>query len=134
MVKRATMRMRLTKKLHEVKAELRKRMHQTIRDQGTWLRSVVNGYFGYHAIPGNWDALGTFRTQIAKLWYKTLRRRSQRTRMTWERMAKIAAFWLPPARILHPWPEQRFAVMTQGRPYEVMLHVRNCGKRRDKPA
>jgi len=115
MVKRATMRMRLTKKLHEVKAELRKRMHQTIRDQGTWLRSVVNGYFGYHAIPGNWDALGTFRTQIAKLWYKTLRRRSQRNRMTWERMAKIAAFWLPPARILHPWPEQRFAVMTQGR-------------------
>ncbi len=115
MVKRKTMRKRFTAKLQEVKSELRKRMHQTIRKQGTWLRSVVNGYFAYHAVPGNWDAIGAFRTQIAKLWYKILRKRSQRNRMTWERMVRIIDRWLPPARILHPWPEQRFAVMTQGR-------------------
>lgn len=114
MVKRKTMRKRLTAKLHEVKAELRKRMHQAICDQGSWLRSVVRGYFAYHAIPGNWDAIGAFRTQTAKLWYKILKRRSQRNRMTWERMGKVIDIWLPPARILH-WPEQRFAVMTQGR-------------------
>ena len=115
MVKRKTMRKRLTAKLQEVKSELRKRMHQTICDQGIWLRSVVNGYYVYHAIPGNWDAIGAFRTQTAKLWFKSLRKRSQRTRMTWERMVRIVDLWLPPARILHPWPEQRFAVMTQGR-------------------
>jgi RNA-directed DNA polymerase len=115
MVKRTTMRKRLTAKLHEVKAELRKRMHQSILDQGIWLRAVVRGYFGYHAIPGNSDAIGAFRTLLAKIWYKIIRKRSQRTRMTWERMNEIVAFWLPPARILHPWPEQRFAVMTQGR-------------------
>jgi group II intron reverse transcriptase/maturase len=107
-VKRKTMRKRLTAKLHEVKAELRRRMHQSIRDQGSWLRSVIRGYFAYHAIPDNSQAIGAFRYQIEKLWYWTLRRRSQRTRMTWERMGKIVALWLPPARILHPWPEQRF--------------------------
>jgi RNA-directed DNA polymerase len=115
MVKRKTMRKRFTTKLHEVKAELRKRMHQTLRDQGSWLRSVVRGYFAYHAVPGNWDAIGAFRTQVAKLWYKILRRRSQRTRMIWEKMVKLVDYWLPPARILHPWPEERFTVMTQGR-------------------
>ncbi|HAM52566.1 MAG TPA: group II intron reverse transcriptase/maturase, partial [Nitrospiraceae bacterium] len=114
-VKRKTMRKRLTSKLHEVKAELRKRMHQAIRLQGTWLRSVVRGYFAYHAIPDNADALVVFRKRVAELWYRTLRRRSQRTRMTWERMAEIIASWLPPVRILHPWPEKRFAAMTQGR-------------------
>lgn len=107
-VKRKTMRKRLTAKLQEVKAELRKRMHQSIRDQGSWLRSVVRGYFAYHAIPENWKAIGAFRIRVAQLWYRSLRRRSQRSRMTWERMGKIIAFWLPLARILHPWPEQRF--------------------------
>jgi RNA-directed DNA polymerase len=115
MVKRKTTRKRLTAKLHEVKTKLRKQMHQAIGDQGSWLRSVVRGYFAYHAIPGNWKAIGVFRTEAARLWYKTLQRRSQRNRMTWERMEKIIAYWLPPARILHPWPEQRFDVMIQGR-------------------
>ncbi len=114
-VKRKTMRKRLTAKLHDVKSELRKRMHQTIRVQGSWLRSVVRGYFAYHAIPDNGKAMGAFRYRVAELWYRTLRRRSQRNRMTWERMARVVASWLPPARILHPWPEQRFAAMTQGR-------------------
>jgi group II intron reverse transcriptase/maturase len=114
-VKRKTMRKRLTAKLHEVKAELRKRMHQAIRLQGAWLRSVVRGYFAYHAIPDNANALVVFRTQVAELWYRTLRKRSQRHRMTWKRMAELIVIWLPPARILHPWPEKRFAAMTQGR-------------------
>jgi group II intron reverse transcriptase/maturase len=115
MVRRITMRKRLTAKLHAVKAELRKRMHHSLIEQGAWLDSVVKGYFNYHAIPGNWEALGTFRTQTTRLWYKTLRRRSQKTRLTWEHMTRIANAWLPKARILHPWPERRFDAMTQGR-------------------
>ena len=83
------MRKRLTEKLHEVKTELRKRMHQAIRQQGLWLQSVVRGYFNYHAVPDNGKALVTFRSQVARLWYRTLRRRSQRTRMKWERMGSI---------------------------------------------
>ena len=114
-VKRKTMRKRFAAKLHEVKSELRKRMHQAISIQGSWLQTVVRGYFNYHAIPDNGKAIGAFRYWIAKTWYRILRKRSQRNRMTWERMGKIIAQWLPPARILHPWPDQRFAVMTQGR-------------------
>jgi group II intron reverse transcriptase/maturase len=115
LVKRKTMRKRFTAKLHEIKTELRKRMHQAISDQGSWLRSVVRGYFAYHAIPENGHAIVAFRTQIARLWYKILRRRSQRNRLTWEQMGKLVNLWLPPAKILHPWPEQRFAAMTQGK-------------------
>jgi group II intron reverse transcriptase/maturase len=117
MVSRKTMRKRLTLKLRDVKTELRKRMHVPIKEQGAWLRSVVMGYFAYHAIPGNWDALGAFRTQVVRTWYRTIRRRSQKSRITWKHMSNIASKWLPKARILHPWPEQRFAgiTFTQGR-------------------
>lgn len=90
MVRRVTLRKRLTAKLHEVKAELRQRMHQPIIEQGTWLASVVRGYFQYHAVPGNWHALGAFRTQCTRLWYKSLRRRSQKSRLNWDRMQKHA--------------------------------------------
>ena len=114
-VRRTTMRKRLTAKLHEVKAELRRRMHRPVPEQGQWLRSVVQGYFAYHAVPGNWKALGAFRTQCTRLWYRTLRRRSHKSRLTWQRMTAIANAWLPRARILHPWPEQRCAAIIQGK-------------------
>ena len=104
---RKTIRKRLTEKLKAVKAELIKRMHNSILEQGEWLKTVVRGYFGYHAIPGNMKAIGTFRTQVARIWYKTLRRRSQKTNLDWVKMNVIVDKWLPRARILHPWPEER---------------------------
>jgi RNA-directed DNA polymerase len=107
-VGRRTMRDRLTSKLREVKAELRARMHGPVDEQGQWLQSVVRGYLNYHAVPGNWNAVGTFRTQTERLWYRTLRRRSQKARLNWKRMERIVDHWLPPARILHPWPWDRF--------------------------
>jgi len=101
-------RMRAT--LREIKTQLRIHMHDAIPAQGRWLRSVVTGYFAYHAVPTNIRALGAFRFHVTDLWRRTLRRRSQKDKMTWERMTKIAAAWLPRPRILHPWPDQRFAV------------------------
>src|ERR1700720_1673528 len=68
------------------------------------------GFFNYHAVPTNWDALGAFRTEITERWRRTLSRRSQKGGLTWARMAKLADDWLPKPRILHPWPNQRFAV------------------------
>lgn len=115
LVRRTTMRKRMTAKLHEVKAELQRRMHQPVPEQGCWLQSVVRGYFAYHAVPGNWKALGAFRTQCTRLWYRTLRRRSQKSRLTWDRMKQIADAWLPPACILHPWPEQRLDALIRGK-------------------
>ena len=85
-------------------------MHQSIPEQGTWLKQVITGYFAYHAVPTNWAALGAFRDEIIKRWQWTLQRRSQKGSRTWEQMKKLADDWLPKPRILHPWPNQRFAV------------------------
>src|SRR5262245_61357789 len=109
------MKKRFAAKLQEVKAELRQRMHDNLIVQGHWLKSVVRGYFRYQAIPGNWEAIGAFRTQVARLWYRTLRRRSQKNCITWERMERIVKAWLPAARILHPWPDQRFDATIRGK-------------------
>jgi group II intron reverse transcriptase/maturase len=107
---RRTRRDRMKAKLKEVGGELRRRMHQSIPDQGTWLKQVVTGYFAYHAVPTNGAALGAFRDEIIARWRRVLRRRSQKSSLTWIRMKKLADDWLPKPRILHPWPSQRFAV------------------------
>ena len=114
-VRRITIKKRMRAKLREVKEELKRRRHEPIPMQGQWLRSVVHGHLAYFAVPGNTDAVATFRTQIGRHWYKALRRRSQRHRVTWERMGRLEARWLPPARITHPWPNVRFDARTQGR-------------------
>ena len=106
--KSRTDRMRAT--LRRVKDALRRRMHQPIPVQGRWLTQVVNGYFAYHAVPTNRRALMAFRHHVTDLWRRTLRRRSQKDRLTWARMAKLADAWLPRPHILHPWPSERFAV------------------------
>ena len=75
---------------------------------GAWLRSVVRGYFNYYGVPGNIEALEAFRTEAARSWLHALRRRSQRSRMTWERFAKIVDRWIPKAQILQTHPNVRF--------------------------
>jgi hypothetical protein len=107
---RKTRRDRMTAKLRKIKEELRRRMHTPIPEQGRWLRAVVQGFLAYHAVPTNFRAVSAFRYHVTTLWLRALRRRSQKTTLTWERMLKLAADWLPTARILHPWPNQRFAV------------------------
>jgi hypothetical protein len=109
-LQRKTRRDRMLAKLQEIKAALRLRMHQTIPDQGHWLKQVVTGHFAYYAAPTNSRALSAFRHYVTDLWRRTLRRRSQKDGFTWDRMTKLADDWLPAPRILHPWPDQRFAV------------------------
>jgi RNA-directed DNA polymerase len=101
---------RMRAKLRAIKEQLRKRMHEPIPQQGHWLKQVVGGFFAYHAVPTNFKALGTFRHHVMDLWRRTLRRRSQKDQLTWKRIEEIADTWLPNPRILHPWPERRFAV------------------------
>jgi RNA-directed DNA polymerase len=107
-VKRKTIRNRLSAKLQELKKELQRRWHQPVVEVGKWLKSVVQGYFNYHAVPGNMDSLNSFRAQVIWRWYRALRRRSQRTRMTWERFWPLVDRWIPSAKILHPHPNVRF--------------------------
>jgi len=108
-VKRITISKRMRAKLKVVKDQLRQRMHQPIPEQGRWLAAVVRGHVAYYGVPGNTKAVAAFRDQVARHWLKTLRRRSQKTRTDWRRMHRIAARWLPPARIMHPFPQARFA-------------------------
>ena len=107
---RKTRRDRMRTRLRAIKTELRRRMHMPIREQGRWLAQVVRGYFAYHAVPTNSRSLSAFRFHVTNLWRRTLRRRSQRDRSTWDRMSKLEADFLPLPRILHPWPTERFAV------------------------
>jgi len=114
-LRRVTIAKRMRAKLREVKDQLRQRRHQPVPEQGKWLRSVVQGHLAYYAVPGNIDAVGAFLTQVARYWYKALRRRSQRSRLNWYRMARLIKWWLPPARIRHPFPAVRFDARIRGR-------------------
>jgi len=97
-------------KLKALKETLRKRMHWPIPAMGAWLASVLQGHYRYYGVPNNWAALSKFRYQVIRLWFRTLRRRSQRTRLIWERMQRLVHLYLPYPRIVHPYPEQRLRV------------------------
>ena len=107
-IRRQTIKKRLRSKLQAVRQEVRKRWHERIAETGDWLRSVVQGYFNYHAIPGNFRTLQTFRREVARAWLEALRRRSQRHRLPWGRFCSILDRYLPLPRILHPDPGVRF--------------------------
>jgi len=109
-VKRKTIGKRMRAKLQEVKQQLSRRMYDPVAQTGEWLKSVVRGYFNYHAVPGNLDSLNVFRERISRLWRSSLMRRSQRHRLNWERMHRLVERWVPKPRVVHPWPRQRFAV------------------------
>ncbi|MGA3217441.1 MAG: group II intron reverse transcriptase/maturase [Acidimicrobiales bacterium] len=111
-LKRISIAKRVRVKLQQVKAELQRRRHQPIPEQGRWLASVVRGHANYYAVPGNLHAVRAFREQVIRHWFKALRRRSQRHRLNWQRMRRLETRWLPPVRIVHPWPSERFCATT----------------------
>jgi hypothetical protein len=106
-IRRITAGDRRRKKLLEIKQELRARMHEPVARTGEWLRSVLRGYYQYHAVPGNIPVLKSFRTQVARLWFRTLEQRSQK-RPTWEKLKEVFEHWLPTPQIVHPFPDARF--------------------------
>jgi RNA-directed DNA polymerase len=110
-VKRQTIRRRVAAKLAAIKDALRRRWHEPAPTTGQWLRTVIHGYFNYYAVPGNMDSLNSFRTQVIWRWYRALRRRGQRRRLTWARFLRLVDAWIPSARIVHPHPNVRFDAM-----------------------
>jgi hypothetical protein len=111
---RRSMGKRLRAKLRDIKTKLTGMMHRPAAEQGRWLNQVVRGWFHYHAVPLNSKALETFRKQVIRLWRHVLQRRSQkgRRKWTWRRMKGLVQRWIPPKRILHPYPDQRLIVNT----------------------
>lgn len=109
-IQRKTARKKFQAKLADVKQKLSQRLHADLSQVGAWLQSVTRGWYQYYAVPGNFRSLQQFRHAIVQEWLHTLRRRSQRgRRMTWDQFTRICLPWLPSPKILHPYPEVRFA-------------------------
>ena len=114
-MRRVTSKKRLRAKLRAVRTELMHRRHEPVPEQGAWLAKVLQGHANYYAVPDNLEAVAAFRHGLTWHWLRALRRRSQRSSLTWERMRRIEAQWLPPVRVLHPWPSAHFDAKTQSR-------------------
>lgn len=112
---RRTTKKRMRARFEAIREALHRRRHLPVFVQGQWLGQVVRGYLAYHAVPTNIKRLERFRTQVIRSWHAALRRRSQRSRTDWVRMGRLALRWIPPARVLHPYPWVRFDDRTQGR-------------------
>jgi RNA-directed DNA polymerase len=110
-VRRKTARKRMAAKLKALQQQLRQRRHEPIAETGQWLGAIVQGYFNYHAVPGNTRTLGTFRRRVIRLWRRQLCLRSQKTRLNWRRFKVLIHRWIPTQRILHPFPSVRFDAM-----------------------
>lgn len=112
MVLRKTESGRMRKKLQEIKATLKERMHWSISEVGEWLKTVLIGHYRYYGVPWNGKMLARFRWAVMRLWRNILRRRSQKHRITWNRMYRIAERWIPNPFICHPYPLKRLCVIT----------------------
>ena len=111
-MRRKTIAKRLRAKLKELRAEMVRRRHIAVPDQGRWLRSVLTGHLNYYAVPGNKPSLEAFRTPLIRGWLSALRRRSQKARrLTWDRFKRLIQTWLPTAKIRHPYPNMRLRVI-----------------------
>jgi RNA-directed DNA polymerase len=111
-VLRQTMRQRWQRKLKEVKAKLKQRMTTSVPEMGQYVRSVIVGHMRYYAVPMNAVSVSDFRMAVGQIWWRILRRRSQKARVPRARMERRVARWLPLTRVCHPYPWQRFGVIT----------------------
>lgn len=134
-VRRKTAAKRLRAKLKEVKDLLRRKLHEPIPQVGAWHGSVVRGHMNYYAVPGNINSVDAFRTQVATLWLRTLRRRSQRHRLTWSRFCQSFDHFLPRSRILHHYSNDRFyAIHSKKEPSAVVPLAGICAGGAEQPA
>ena len=87
---------RMRAKLLEIKHSSKAHAQPGDRN-GRWLRSVVRGWLNYHAVPGNSPSLDRFRSEVGRIWFGVLRRRSQKfRRKCWQYMARLIRYgYLP---------------------------------------
>ena len=111
-VLRQTMRKRWQGKLKAVKAELRRRMHTSVPEMGRYVRLVITGHMRYYAVPMNAVSVSDFRMGVVRIWRRVLKRRSQKSHMPWTRMRRYIVRWVPQTHVCHPYPGQRFGVIT----------------------
>jgi RNA-directed DNA polymerase len=114
-VGRTTMRKRWQAKLRELKATLRRRMHDPVPVQGAYVQAVVRGHANYYGVPGNAHSITAFRTAVIRIWRRILSRRSQKGNIPWKRMVRLVTRWVPPVRVRYKDPDGHLRVITQGR-------------------
>jgi hypothetical protein len=112
---RKTIKKRLRAKLKAIKVELRKSMHNPVAKTGAWVKQMLQGHLNYFAVSGNDKSLWWFFNEVRWLWLKSLRRRSQKARLSWEKFTRLVDRFVPPIKVLHPLPCHRFDAKTRGR-------------------
>ena len=104
MVKRKTQAKRMTRKLTAIRQEMKARLHAPVKAQHQWLCQVLRGHYGYYGVIFNHRSLRAFYESVKCSWFKALRRRSQKSRMNWQRFAQLlAAYPLPKPVIRQSW-------------------------------
>lgn len=110
-LRRKTITKRARAKLKAVRKQLKRNRHLSVAEMGKWLKAVFQGHMNYYGVPGNREATDAFRTGLAKAWLHALRRRSQKGRnLTWKKFQRWFVTWIPTARTVHPYPNQRLRV------------------------
>ncbi len=112
---RKTIKKRMRAKLKAIKMELRKRMHDPIVKTGAWVKQMLQGHLNYFAVSGNHPSLWWFCNQVRRLWLQSLKRRSQKAYLSWERFVRLVDRFFPPIKVLHPLPLHRFDAKTRGK-------------------
>lgn len=126
-IKRRTVAKKMRATLARVKQELYQRMHEPVKETGKWLGAVVSGYYQYFCVPGNLPMMARFRHRVTRLWRRVLIRRGGQRKPSWERLTPLFERWLPHARVLHPYPVERFsAKYPRWEPYAGKPPVRFC--------
>jgi group II intron reverse transcriptase/maturase len=96
-----TRKARLQKAAQAIADFCRRQRHRSVKEQHASLCRRIRGHVNYFGVSGNWDSLTRLIRIVQRVWLKCLRRRSQRTRLTWQRyMAFLKAFPLPRPRIV----------------------------------
>ena len=107
-VLRKTIAKRMAATLKRIRDKLWERRHEPVQKPGEWLGAIVRGWLNYHAVPGNTFRIEFFRDEAVRHWFRALKRRSQKSKLTWERFGSLALNWIPRARIQHPYRNARF--------------------------
>jgi len=107
-VRRRSVRKRVTRKLKEIRLELKRRRHAPVSQHIVWLSSVIQGHCNYYGVPGNLRNLTRFRYELLRAWYRALCRRSQKKRINWQKFGQFLGNRLPSVHTVHPYPEERF--------------------------
>ena len=115
MVGRKSIKKRVRSQLREIKHALRVRLHRPIGETGVWLQRMLHGHLNYYAVPGNQPSLRYFFQCVRRYWFQSLRRRSQRHRMNWQRFNLLWQRFAPPILLAQDYPARRFDAKTRGR-------------------